>query len=119
MKRKNYWKYVKKNIENYILNMKISKKKYDDLAIQYNRTRKTKLIHVKKRKIVISQEFEEIESERADEENEEEEKTEEESDVKEVIPGKKGKKTSVKKIAKKSNKKRTKKQVGIIDHINK
>ena len=26
MKQKNYWKYVKKNIKNYILNMKISKK---------------------------------------------------------------------------------------------
>ena len=26
MKQKNYWKYVKKNIKNYILNMKISEK---------------------------------------------------------------------------------------------
>ena len=26
MKQKNYWKYVKKNIINYILNMKISEK---------------------------------------------------------------------------------------------
>ena len=48
--------------------MKISKKKCDDLVIHYNRTRKIKLIHVKKRKIVIPQEFEETESERLDKE---------------------------------------------------
>ena len=41
MKQKNYWKYVKKNIKNYTLNMKISEKKYDDLVTQFNRTRKT------------------------------------------------------------------------------
>ena len=56
------------------------------MVIQCNRTRKTKLIPTKKRKIVIPQEFEKTESERSDEENEEEEKTEEESDVGEVIP---------------------------------
>ena len=68
--------------------MKISKK-HDDLVIQCNRTRKTKLICMKKRKIVIPQEFEETKSDRLDEENEEQEKTEEESDVDEVIPQKK------------------------------
>ena len=44
MKQNNYQKYVKKNIKNYILSMKISEKKYDNLVTQYNRTRKTKLI---------------------------------------------------------------------------
>ena len=75
------------------------KKKYDNLVIQHNRTRKTKLICTKKRKIVNPQEFEETESERSDEENEEEEKTEEESNVEEVIPrkNKKNKNTSVEK----------------------
>ena len=58
------------------------------MLIQCNRARKTKLIRTKKRKIVIPQEFEKIESERSDEENEEEEKTEEESDVDKVIPRK-------------------------------
>ena len=43
---------------------------------------------MKKRKIVIPQEFEETKSDRLDEENEEHEKTEEESDVDEVIPQK-------------------------------
>ena len=54
--------------------------------------RKTKLIRVKKRKIVISQDFDEIESEKSDEENEEEEQTEEESEVDEVILQKQKKK---------------------------
>ena len=44
MKQNNCKKYVKKNIKNYILNMKISEKKHDNLVTQYNRTRKTKLI---------------------------------------------------------------------------
>ena len=34
----------KKNIKNYILNMKISTTKNDNLVTKYNRTRKTKLI---------------------------------------------------------------------------
>ena len=106
MKRKNYWKYVKKNIKKlYFENENLKKKKYDDLVIQYNRTRKTKLIHAKKRKIVISQEFEETESERSDEENEEEEKTEKESNVKEVIPRKKTNKQTNKNVSKKNSKK--------------
>ena len=89
MKQQNYQKYVKKNIKNYILDMNISEKKYGNLLIQYNRTRKTKLIRAKKRKIVIPQDFEETKSEKSDEENEEEEQTEEESEVDEVIPRKK------------------------------
>ena len=56
------------------------------MVIRCNRTRKIKLIHRKKRKIVIPQEFEETESERLDEENEEKEKTEEENNVDKVIP---------------------------------
>ena len=58
---------------------------------------------MKKRKIVIPQEFEETKSDRLDEENEEQEKTEEESDVDEVIPQKQKQKknTSIKKVAKK------------------
>ena len=79
----------KKNIKNYILNMKISTKKNDNLVTKYNRTRKTKLIWAKKRKIFIPQVFEETESEKSDEKNEEEERTEEESEVNEVIPKKK------------------------------
>ena len=54
-------------------------------------------------------------------ENEEQELTEEESGVNEVINWKKTKKipVKIKKIAEKSNKRTTKKQVGIIDYINK
>ena len=92
------------------------KKIYDNLVTQYNKTRKTKLIRAKKRKIVIPQDFEETESEKSDEENEEEEQTEEESKVDEAIPRKKTKKKNIskKKIAKKSSKRTTKKQLGII-----
>ena len=43
--------------------------------------RKTKLIRVKKRKIIVPQHFEETESEKSDEENGEEEQTEEEGEV--------------------------------------
>ena len=71
------------------------------MVIRHNRTRKTKLICTKKRKIVNPQEFEETECERSDEENEEEEKTEEESDVEEVIPRKKKKKKKKKTVKKK------------------
>ena len=92
------------------------KKIYDNLVTQYNKTRKTKLIRAKKRKIVIPQDFEETESEKSDEENEEGEQTEEESKVDEAIPRKKTKKKNIskKKIAKKSSKRTTKKQLGII-----
>ena len=69
--------------------MKISKNKNDNLVTHYKRTRKTKLIRAKRRKIIIPQDFEETESEKSDEENEEEEQTEEESEVDEVIPRKK------------------------------
>ena len=118
MKQQNYQKYVKKNIKNYILDMNISEKKYGNLLIQYNRTRKTKLIRAKKRKIVIPQDFEETKSEKSDEENEEEEQTEEESEVDEAIFRKK--KTKRKSISKKkSSKETTKKQVRIIDYIDK
>ena len=68
------------------------RKKYDNLVPQYSRTRKTKLIGVKKRKIVVPQDFEETESEKSDEGNEEEEQTEKESEVDEVIPRKKNRK---------------------------
>ena len=78
--------------------MKISKNIYDNLVAQFNRTRKTKLIQAKKRKIVIPQDFEETESEKSDEQNEEEEQTEEESEVDKVIPRKKKrKKNTIKK----------------------
>ena len=96
------------------------RKKYDNLVTQYNRMKKTKLIQAEK--IFFPQNFEETESEKSDEENEEEEQTEEESEVDEVIPQKKPPQkthTSKKKIPKKSNKRTTKKQVGIIDYINK
>ena len=61
---------------------------------QFNRTRKTKLIRVKKRKIVVPQDFEETKSEKSDEENEKEEQTEEESEVDEVMSRKKNKKST-------------------------
>ena len=71
------------------------------MVTKYNRTRKTKLISAKKRKISIPQVFEETESEKSDEKNEEEERTEEESEVNEVIPKKKQKKPLVKNDSKK------------------
>ena len=75
--------------------------KNDNLVTKYNRTRKTKLISAKKRKISIPQVFEETESEKSDEKNEEEERTEEESEVNKVIPKKTPKKPLVKNDSKK------------------
>ena len=66
------------------------------MVTQYNRTRKTKLIRAKKRKIVGPPK-----SEKLDEENGEEEQTEEECEVDEVIPRKKTQNTPNKKKDKK------------------
>ena len=74
------------------------------MVTQYNRTRKTKLIRAKKRKIVVPPK-----SEKLDEENGEEEQTEEECEVDEVIPRKKTKTHQIKKKIKKSNKRTSKK----------
>ena len=49
------------------------------MVTQYNRIRKTKLTRVKKRIIVVPQDFEETESDRLDEDNEKEEENEGES----------------------------------------
>ena len=51
------------------------------MITQYNRMRTTRLIRVKKRKIIVPQHFEETKSEKSDEENGEEEQTEEEGEV--------------------------------------
>ena len=68
------------------------------MVTQYNRTRKTKLIRAKKRKIVVPQDFEETKSEKLDEENGEEEQTEEESEVDKVIPRKKKRKKKLRRL---------------------
>ena len=93
MKQNNYWKICKKKYQKlHFEHDYLKKKKKKDLVTQYNRTRKTKLIRAKKRKIVVPQDFEETKSEKLDEENGEEEQTEEESEVDKVIPRKKKKK---------------------------
>ena len=81
-------KYVKKNKSKITFWTWKSKKKRNDLVTQYNRTRKTKLIRAKKRKIVVLPK-----SEKLDEENGEEEQTEEECEVDKVIPRRKKKHT--------------------------
>ena len=65
MKQKNYWKYVKKNIKNYTLNMKISEK---NMMIWYNNIigQEKQLIRAKERKIVVPEDSEETESEKLD-----------------------------------------------------
>ena len=65
MKQKNYWKYVKKNIKNYTLNMKISEK---NMMIWYNNIigREKQLIRAKERKIVVPEDSEETESAKLD-----------------------------------------------------
>ena len=94
MKQKNYQKHVKKKYKKLYFEHENLRKIYDILATQYNRTRKTKLIQAKKRKIAIPQDFEQSESEKSEEENEDEEQTEEESEVDKVISRKqKNKKT--------------------------
>ena len=106
MKWNNYWKICKKKKINQKLHFEHEnlKKKRNDFVTQYNRTRKTKLIRAKKRKIVGPPE-----SEKLDEENGEEEQTEEECEVDEVIPRKKTKTYQIKKKIKKSNKRTSKK----------
>ena len=78
---------------------------------------------MKKRKIVVPQDFEETESDRLDEDNEKEEENEGESKWSRwsnTSKKKQKKNTPVKKkIAKKLNKRAIKKQAGIIDYINK
>ena len=62
------------------------------MVTQYNRIRKTKLTRVKKRIIVVPQDFEETESDRLDEDNEKEEENEEEKKKRKQSKTKKKKK---------------------------
>ena len=78
-KTKELQEICKKEYQKLYFEHKNLRKKYDDLVTQYNRIRKTKLTRVKKRKIVVPQDFEETESERLDEDNEKEEENEGES----------------------------------------